>query len=167
MTTRTIPHRTPAVFALATALVMAVLAVAAVVASPKAASAAPPDPVDETTVVRGECGFPVLLEMRGKEKVVELPGGRTLITSPGLRATLTNLEEQSNRVTLSITGTVHVKELANGDVVYVFRGRNLFWGPDTDFILTIGRFTGRVTAAGEFSPITGKGRVIDVCARLA
>jgi hypothetical protein len=146
------------VLAVALALAMAVML-------PRATSAAPPEPVDSTEVVEGECDFPVLLEVSGKEKVIEFDGN-TLITSPRLRATLTNLDEPTNQVTVGITGTVRVKELANGDVVFVFRGRNLLFGPDVDFILTIGRFTGSMTAAGEFSSITGEGRVIDVCALL-
>ena len=148
------------VLALAVALALAV-----VVVLPRATSAAPPEPVDETFVVEGECDFPVLVEISGKAKIIEFDGN-TLTTSPGLRATLTNLDEPTNQVTVGITGTVRTKELANGDVVFVFRGRNLLFGPDVDFILTIGRFTGSMTAAGEFSPLTGKGRVIDICAAL-
>jgi hypothetical protein len=149
------------VFALAVALALAV-----VVMLPRATSAAPPEPVvDSPEVIEGECDFPVLLEVSGKEKVIEFDGN-TLITAPGLRATLTNLDEPTNQVTVGITGTVRITELANGDVVFVFRGRNLLSGPDVDFILTIGRFTGSMTAAGEFSPITGKGKVIDICALL-
>ena len=159
-----IPRRSAAVLALAVALALALLAVA-VVASPKAASAAPPEPVDDTFVVEDECAFPVLVEVSGKIKFIDLPGERTLITSPKLRATLTNLETDK-QVTLGITGAFHIRTLANGDTVYVFTGRNLLFGPDTDFILTIGRFTGRESAAGEFSPITGKGRVVDICALL-
>jgi hypothetical protein len=146
------------VLAVALALTMAVML-------PRATSAAPPEPFDFTEVVEGECDFPVLLEVSGKEKVIEFDGN-TLITAPGLRATLTNLDEPTNQVTLNITGTVRVQEQANGDVVYVFRGRNLLYGPDVDLILTIGRFTGTETAEGEFSPLTGNGRIIDVCALL-
>jgi hypothetical protein len=148
------------VLAVALALAMAVML-------PRATSAAPPVPVDRPgEVIEGECDFPVLLELSGKEKVIETGNGNTIITSPGLRATLTNLDEPTNQVTLNITGTVRVQEQANGDVVYVFRGRNLLYGPDVDFILTIGRFTGTETAEGEFSPLTGNGRIIDVCALL-
>ena len=148
------------VLAVALALAMAVML-------PRATSAAPPVPVDRPgEVIDDECDFPVLLEVSGKEKVIETGNGNTIITSPGLRATLTNLDEPTNQVTLNITGTVRVQEQANGDVVYVFRGRNLLYGPDVDLILTIGRFTGTETAEGEFSPLTGNGRIIDVCALL-
>jgi hypothetical protein len=147
------------VLAVALALAMAVML-------PRATSAAPPEPIDNREVIEGECDFPVLIEESGKEKVIETGNGNTIITSPGLRATLTNLDEPTNQVTLNITGTVRVQEQANGDVVYVFRGRNLLYGPDVDLILTIGRFTGTETAEGEFLPLTGNGRIIDVCALL-
>lgn len=141
------------------------LALAMVVALPRATSAAPPEPFDDTFVVEDECAFPVLVEASGKTKFIDLPGERTLITAPKLRATLTNLET-GKQVTRGITGAFHIRTLANGDTVYVFTGRNLLFGPDTDFVLTIGRFTARESAAGEFSPLTGKGRVVDVCALL-
>ena len=149
------------------ACVLAVaLALAMVVMLSRPTSAAPPEPFEDTAVVEGECAFPVLLEASGKVKFIDLGGGNTLITSPGLSATLTNLNEPSHQVTIGITGAVHEEVLANGDVVFVFTGRNLLSGPDVDFILTIGRFTGTMTAGGEFTPITGEGRVIDVCALL-
>jgi hypothetical protein len=130
-------------------------------------SAAPPEPFeDPPDVVDDECAFPVLLEVSGKVKFIDFGGGNTLLTSPGLSATLTNLNEPSHQVTIGITGAVHEEVLANGDVVFVFTGRNLLSGPDVDFILTIGRFTGTMTAAGEFSGITGEGRVVDICALL-
>ena len=153
-------HRRMLVLVVGTALALAMA-----VALPKATSAAPPEPTDQTFVVEDECAFPVLWEQTGKVKFVDLPGERTLITSPKLRATLTNLET-GKQVTLNITGAFHIRTLANGDTVFVFTGRNLFAGPDTPFILTIGRFTGGVSAAGEFVPITGKGRVVDICALL-
>jgi hypothetical protein len=150
------------------ALVVSVaLALAVAVMLPRATSAAP-EPADDTFVVEGECAFPVRVEISGKANEIELPGGRVLHTAPGMHATLTNLgEEPPNQVTLNIAGALHTTELANGDVEFVFTGRNLLFGPDVDFILTIGRFTGSMTAAGEFTPITGKGRVVDICALLA
>ena len=157
-------QRTPMVCVLAGALA---LIVALFVLVPKAASAEPPEPIDfPPEELVGYCDFPVLYEVSGKTKAIELPNGDVLFKNPGVRVTLTNLET-GKQVTRGITGAFHIRTLANGDTVYVFTGRNLLFGPDTDFILTIGRFTGRESAAGELSPITGKGRVVDVCARLA
>jgi hypothetical protein len=136
------------------------------------ASAAPPEPINSPTqTFRGVCDFPVLAELSGKLKTIELPGGRTLLTAPGLRVTLTNLEEPANQVTYVVTGTYLTRELSDGNLFVVARGRNIIFGPDIGAFLTIGRFTfvgfndeGNTIA---LTPPTGKGRVIDVCDRLA
>jgi hypothetical protein len=53
-----------------------------------------------------------------------LPDGRFIFTSPGLTATLTNLDPNGNQETetLSITGALHQTTLENGDVVTVATG---------------------------------------------
>ncbi len=136
------------------------------------ASAAPPDPVDSTPfTVEGICPFPMLAELSGKSKLKELPGERTLSISPGLRVTLTNLEEPTNQVSYVITGSFLWTELANGNLFVVARGRNIVFGPDVGMFLTIGRFTFIAFDAGG-TPValthpTGQGRLIDVCATLA
>ena len=148
------------------------LAVAVAVVLPRDASAAPPEPVDETPFpVEGICDFPLQAELSGKTKVKELPGGRTLSTSPGLRVTLTNLEEPTNQVTYVITGSFLLTELDDGNQFVVARGRNIVFGPDVGMFLTIGRFTFvGFTADGAtlaLTPPEGNGRLIDVCAQLA
>jgi len=134
-------------------------------------SAEPPQPVDVTATLPG-CDFPVLAEVSGKSKVQELPGGRTLSTSPGLRITLTNQEDTSNQVTYVITGSFLIRELEDGTEFVVARGRNLIFGPDVGMFLTIGRFTfiGQTIQAGPTVALTrptGQGRLVDVCATLA
>jgi len=137
------------------------------------ASAAPPEPINSPPrTVSGVCDFPLLADLSGKEKTKELPGGRTLLTSPGLRVTLTNLEEPANQVTYVITGSFLTTELSDGNLFVVARGRNIIFGPDIGGFLTIGRFTfvGVEAAEGDIialTPPTGEGRVIDLCARLA
>ena len=148
------------------------LAVAVAVVLPRDASAAPPEPVDETPFpVEGICDFPLQAELSGKTKVKELPGGRTLSTSPGLRVTLTNLLEPTNQVTYVITGSFLLTELDDGNQFVVARGRNIVFGPDVGMFLTIGRFTFvGFTADGAtlaLTPPEGNGRLIDVCAQLA
>src|SRR5215210_1490274 len=152
-------HRTLMVCMLAGALALTIALVAA-----KDVSAAPPEPVDETPfTVEDVCAFPVTLEVSGKGKVIELPGDRLLGLSPGLRVTLTNEDDPANQVTYVITGAFHVTTLADGTQVVVATGRNLLFDPSGMF-LTIGRFT-FVPDTGMLA--TGKGRMIDVCARLA
>jgi hypothetical protein len=162
-----IPRRGAAVLALAVALALAVLAVAAVVASPKAASAAPPDPADDAFTERGLCDFPVRFEVSGKAKFIELPDGRAIAISPGLRVTLTNLEERTNSVSYVITGAFHIRELADGRLLVVATGRNLLFDPSFGMFLTIGRFTFKVNEDGSTTRPKGEGRMIDVCRRLA
>ncbi len=152
-------HRTTLmVCVLAGALALAVALVAA-----KDVSAAPPEPVDDTFTVEEVCAFPVTLEVSGKGKVIELPGDRVLGLSPDLRVTLTNEDDPANQVTYVITGAFHITTLADGTQVVVATGRNLLFDPSGMF-LTIGRFT-FVPDTGMLA--TGKGRMIDVCARLA
>jgi hypothetical protein len=147
------------------------LALAAAFVLPRNSSAAPPEPVDTTPfLVEGICDFPLQAELSGKSKVKELPGGRTLITSPGLRVTLTNLEEPTNQETYVITGSFLTRELSDGTLFVEARGRNIIFG-DFGMLLTIGRFTfigfGEGGNVGALERPTGKGRIIDVCAQLA
>src|SRR5918997_2683083 len=84
-------HRRLAVCGLAGTLA---LLAALVMLLPRAASAAPPDPVTFPPLELGEeyCGFPVLYEVSGKTKVINLPSGDTLFKNLGGRVTLTNLD---------------------------------------------------------------------------
>ncbi len=147
-------------------LAVALAALAVVLVLPKDASAARPQPVDATETLRGFCDFPVLLETSGKAKFIDLPGARSISTSPGLRVTLTNLEEPTNQVSYVITGSFHETELATGSLAVVATGRNLLFDPSFGWLLTIGRFT-FVDEEGNLTRPKGKGRVIDVCERLA
>jgi hypothetical protein len=110
-------------------------------------------------------------QLSGKSKVKELPGGRILSTSPGLRVTLTNIEEPTNQVSYVITGSLLIRELDDGNQFVVARGRSIVFGPDVGMFLTIGRFTFvGFDAEGTSLALTkpeGSGRLIDVCAQLA
>ena len=144
------------------------LALALALVAARGASAAPPEPINDAFTVRGVCDFPVRFQVSGKAKVIELPGGRFISVNPGLRATLTNKKEPTHRVSYVVTGAAHVTELPSGELFVVFTGRNLFFDPSYGIILTMGRFTEVIDPqTGESTPPEGKGRVIDVCARLA
>ncbi len=146
----------------------ATLALALALVTTRNVSAAPPEPVDFAFTDREGCDFPVRVEVSGKTKLMELPGGRFISINPGLRATLTNKKEPTHRVSYSITGAAHVTELPSGELFVVFTGRNIFSDPSYGIILTTGRFTQVIDPqTGESTPPEGKGRVIDVCARLA
>ena len=147
------------------------LALAVVLVLPRASSAAPPGPVDVTTTLPG-CDFPVEAEVSGKSKVIDLDSGQTLITSPNLRITLTNLNEPTNQVTYVITGSFLTTERTDGNLDVEARGRNLIFGEEVGIFLTIGQFTfiGREVDEGvivALTPPTGEGSLTDVCALLA
>ena len=130
--------------------------------------AAPPDPVEfPLDLPAGAvCAFAVLIEVSGKTKTIDLPGGRLIVTAPGQNATITNRENQ-NQVTLNITGAFHQSTAANGDVTTVATGRNLLFDPTTGFVLARGRFSYVFDANGDLKKsLTGKGPLTDVCALL-
>lgn len=86
------------------------------------------------------CGYDVLVEATGKFKVIELPGGQTVGTGPGLTATVTNLGTEA-AATLNITGALHSS---------VVDGATVFVAPDRTV-----------------SPQAGRGHRTDVCALVA
>jgi hypothetical protein len=158
-------QRTPMVCVLAGALA---LIVALLVLVPKAASAEPPEPIDfPPEELVGFCDFPVLFEVSGKTKVIELPNGDVLFKNPGVRVTLTNLDEPTNKVTYVSTGTTRLRELEGGDLRLITTGRSVLFNESIGILVTIGRFTTIIDEDGDFSYPTGKGRIIDACARLA
>ncbi|MGH9908527.1 MAG: hypothetical protein ACRD8U_23445, partial [Pyrinomonadaceae bacterium] len=145
----------------------AILALAcASVAATAVAQQGPPTNEDLTFQIDDLCAFPVLVEIKGKTKTLELPGGRTLFTFPGEDATFTNLDDPSRQETLGITGSIEENLLANGDLELVFRGRNLIIGldPVNSFVVTIGRFS--LVFDQDFNitqPLSGNGQVINIC----
>jgi hypothetical protein len=134
---------------------------------PKAASAAPPEPVNFTETLGPEyCGFPVLYEVSGKNKAIELPNGDVLFKNPGVRVTLTNLET-GEQVTYVATGSARLTELEGGDLLLVTTGRTVLSNPSIGVLVPIGRFTFVIDEEGNFSQPTGNGRLLDACAQLA
>ena len=117
----------------------------------------------------GTCDFPVHLEVSGKGKTIELPGKKGFIlTSPGLNATLTNLDNPENQETYNITGSVRPRTLENGDVETVITGRNLAIDPEAGFVVAVGNFSFVFDAEGNLvQPLTGEGQLIDVCEALS
>ena len=161
-------HRRMLVLVVGTALALAVAFVL-----PKASSAAPPEPVDETPfVLEGFCDFPVQVEQTGKTKVILLPDESLLLTAPGARIVLTNLTEPDKQVSLVNTGTLRLRELENGNLSVVGRGHNVLFDPEGGIFLTIGRveLLAAPTDVPDVFDITileNQGRLIDVCALLA
>ena len=131
----------------------------------------PPTPVEPVPLVEEAasaiCGIPVLVELTGKEKVLELPGGRTIVTAPGLTGTLTN-GNTGTTVTLNVTGPIQFNPLQNGDTEVVLTGRNVFIDPEEGFLLLLGRFDFVFDADGIIvQSLDGNGQRTDICALLA
>jgi hypothetical protein len=132
----------------------------------------PVDPAPFVDPMASEiCGFPVQVAFGGKSKVIDLPGARTLITSPGFTGTVTNLATGRTE-TLSITGAFHITTRPDGTQEFVVTGRNIVavdaaaGGPF--YVLASGRFTFALDAAGNVvQPFQGDGRLTDVCGLLS
>jgi hypothetical protein len=131
----------------------------------------PPTPVETGPFVdelaSELCGFPVVVELTGKEKLLELPGGRTILIAPGLTGTVTNATTGTT-VTLNVTGPAQFNPLPDGGTEVVFTGRNVFIDPDAGFLLLIGRFDFVFDANGIIvQGLEGSGQSTDICALLA
>ena len=155
---------------MACVLAVALALVAALVAA-EGASAAPPEPINDSFTVEGYCTFPVLFEQTGKVQVRELPGGDILVTghSP---TTLTNLDDPENQLIVRGSGFAgRITTLENGDALVVATGHNFLFDPGEGIFMTVGRaeFTvaGGPGIGGDIDIRESHGRLIDVCALLA
>lgn len=111
------------------------------------------------------CAFPVQVLATGKSKTIKLPGNRFIFTSPGLKATLTNLADPSKQVTLNITGAFHQRTEPDGSVVTVVTGRNFLTDPFAGVVLAVGHFSYVFDADGNLiQPLAGQGQLTNVCA---
>jgi hypothetical protein len=141
---------------------------------PEAPNPNKPTPVDETPLVvdpfvlSESQDFPLEIVVSGKSKDIELPNDRVISVFPGEEATLTNLDDPSHSLTLTITGSFHETTLEDGSKLTEFNGRNLLADPFIDdgepgFVLAIGHFSIIVDAAGNLvQPLQGQGQVVNV-----
>ncbi len=139
--------------------------------APAQAGAAPPTRVDFSLRFDGSdgnfskiCSFDVLIEVRGKTKVLALPTGTIITTAPGQTTTVTNLDT-GEKLELNIPGTSQF-DPETGEVVFLGSNliiRSLDFGDVTfGLVYAKGRFT--------FVPgdgLTGVGTSSDICAALA
>jgi hypothetical protein len=118
------------------------------------------------------CGFPILTEFPGKQKVLAFPNGRLIILFPAYKQTWVN-QNTGRTVTKSLTGSFHINPLPNGNTEIVFTGNNAILGvfddpADNFFVFLSGRFTNIVGPDGTLvQDLGGNGRRIDVCPLLA
>lgn len=132
----------------------------------------PPTPVETGQVVdegaSAICGFPVLVEVTGKLKLLELPGGRTILIAPGFNETFTN-GNTGTTLTLNLTGPIQNNPVPGGGTELVFLGHNVVGDPDSGFlVLLVGRFSAVFGTDGTLvQPLDGNGQRSDLCALLA
>jgi hypothetical protein len=153
--------------------------VVGVLAAAAPAYAAPPDPKPKPTPVTfsftifanaatGSCGFDVLVEGSGKTKTIKLPSGGTIVIAPNTKVTATNTETGKS-VTYSINGAFHNDAPdALGNVVTKATGRNFLTDPIAGVVVTSGNFSFTTAPNGSnVVPLSGKGKIINVCTALA
>lgn len=130
-------------------------------------------PLSDPDHIAAACEFPVRYESSGFTKEIDLPERpgeveRTITIFPASSYTLTNVNDEENKVTLNTTGAQHQTTLANGDVVTVVTGLNLQGDPEAGFVLAKGKFSYVFDQGGILiQPLEGTGELIDVCELLS
>jgi hypothetical protein len=112
------------------------------------------------------CGFPVYESFTGRQKLLELPGGRRLTLYPGLTGTFVNGITGAS-YTFSSTGTFRENPLPNGGLEIVITGRGPVGLEENGALLTIlisGRYTLVFGPDGSIvQPLSGVGGRVDLC----
>jgi hypothetical protein len=153
-------------------VVGAALALAVAFLLPKNSSAVPEFGESEEFLIEGACDFPVLLTATPASRgtVRELPGGVTLLAGRTI-GTFTNLEDPDKQFTDVAGGSAFVRSLENGDLLVVTRGHTGLIVPGEGIFMAIGRAKITVeppgTPGSALTILGNRGRLIDVCARLA
>ena len=116
----------------------------------------------------GHCSFPMQVEISGKTKTVEQGNGDTTSIFPTFSVTVTNLDN-GKQATFNVTGSNHLSTLENGNVQTVMTGRNFALDPVAGTFISMGHFTfvNDPTNTTNVVPVSGTGRLIDVCALLS
>jgi hypothetical protein len=131
-----------------------------------------PEPVEtgqfEDPIASEICGFQFLVEVTGKLKTLDFPGGRTIVIGPAGHGTFTN-GNTGTTVTLNLTGPIETIPLPDGGTEVVFTGHNIVGDPEAGWlVLIIGQFNVIFDAEGGLvQDLTGSGQRIDLCALLA
>ncbi|MEV8000978.1 hypothetical protein [Pseudarthrobacter oxydans] len=109
----------------------------------------------------------------GKSKLIELPGDRVFIASPGQEVTITNLKT-GEEATFLITGSTHAELQADGTTEVKVTGLNVVLNAreakseKPGIFLLEGNFTFALKEDGsEERVFSGTGEVTDICALLA
>jgi len=129
-------------------------------------------PPEEVATYPGACSFPMQVEVSGKMKTIEQGNGDTISIFPNYTVTVTNTDTDE-QATFNVTGSNHMSTLENGNVQTVMTGRNFALDPVAGTFVSMGHFTfvsdptATDPAKVNVVPVSGTGRMIDVCELLA
>lgn len=150
---------------------------AALLTPAPSASGEPPTPVDPTpeTFAAGEaCQFPISASATGKLGFIELsssPQYSAISPSPGLRVTVTNLNEPAKSLRINATGAFRFVDRPDGSVEIRAAGHNFLYGePDVGAtaLATTGPIVLVISPDGDLVDVdVSRARVRDLCAELA
>ena len=150
---------------------------AALLSPVPSATAEPPTPVEPTPEIlaAGEaCSFAISVVATGKSGFVDLPNNPQfflVVTSPGLRITVTNLSDPDRSVTVNATGAFRYVDLPDGSTEIRAGGHNFLYGePEigATALATTGPITLLISADGDFAGMDiSQAQVRDLCAELA
>jgi hypothetical protein len=135
-------------------------------ADPNPNSGRVPVTLPPETVVTDVCPFPVLIELVANKEYSKTHKNGVEIITGRLVVRVTNTETGESRVyNISGPGQVTLDGAIETDV---FLGRALLFDPSFGMLVTSGRVVGTFnTETGEFSIVSQRGHVEDVCATLA
>ena len=161
-----------------TARAIHVLALSAVLLTPAAsATAAPPthvDPAPELYTADEACSFPISVTAEGKAGSIDLPNNPRFVAitpSPGLKVTVTNLDDTTKTVRVNATGAFRYSVLPDGGTEIRAGGHNLWYGlPEIGgtALATSGPVTVIISPDGVPTVLdVSRARVRDLCAELA
>jgi hypothetical protein len=100
----------------------------------------------------------------GRQGVISLPSGGSIVTAPDTFGTFTNLSDPTENVTLNITGVFHISFDQNGNTIVRVTGRGAAEDPSFGLLLLVGEFTLVFDPQGNIiSGPTGNGQIINIC----
>lgn len=156
---------------------IALLALTAVLLAPgPSATSAPPtstDPTPEILAAGEACEFAISVVSTGKEGFIELadnPQFSAIAPAPGLKLTVTNLEDPDRSVTVNATGAFRFVDQPDGSTEIRAGGHNFLYG-ETEIgataLATTGPVTLEISPDGDFVGMDlSQARVRDLCAEL-
>lgn len=160
------------------AVSISLLALTAVLLAPgPSATSAPPTPTDPAPEIlaAGEaCEFAISVVSTGKEGFIELaanPQFSAIAPAPGLKLTVTDLEDPDRSVTVNATGAFRFVDQPDGSTEIRAGGHNFLYG-ETEIgataLATTGPVTLEISPDGDFVGMDlSQARVRDLCAELA